>query len=253
MSTVFGTYSQPMSPTDDPIWGNARTEAVWWHDKDPTDLVTSLRGIELYNAAGDGTLPPDELQASGPTAALGSYEEVLVRQQNIDFNRALKRAGISHTWVPHEGTHDSYYWVQELHQWAPMMMSVFNHPSPTPAQFDYRTADPAFSVWGWTFKADPRRAAEFLDITGASADGLTLTGSGTTTVQTAAVYDPGQPVHVSNSDGTTRVLTADGTGRLAFTVSLGPPHTAQQYTAREAALAKRPGYFTTRTITLQPT
>jgi hypothetical protein len=252
LSTGYGTYTSPANPVDDPIWGNASTEAVWWHDKDPTDLATNLRGIELYNAAGTGALAPDEVQASGPTAALACENEGPIRAQNIDFNRALARAGIPHTWVPHGGCHDSYYWVKELHQWAPTMMSVFSRPTPPPARFDYRSADAAFSVWGWTFTADRRRAPEFLDVTGASAGGFTLTGSGLTTVQTAPLFAPGERVRVSGNPGGPLTAVANGSGRLIVRADLGAPHSLQQYTPREAAAAEHPGYFTTRRIRLTP-
>jgi S-formylglutathione hydrolase FrmB len=250
LSTGYATYTHPANPTDNPIWGNATSEAVWWHDKDPTDLAGNLRGIELYNAAGTGAVAPDEVQASGPTAALACYEESTIRLQNMDFNRALKRAGVPNTWVPHQGCHDGYYWVKELHQWAPTMMSVFNHPTPAPVPFDYRSADSTFSVWGWTFRADPRRAPEFLDVTNASAAALTLRGSGTTTVQTAGLYLPGQQLCVGEGTSRPRVMTADAQGRVTFTVNLGNPHPLQQYSARQLAAGRQPGYFTTRTATI---
>jgi hypothetical protein len=117
--------------------------------------------------------------------------------------------------------------------------------------FDYRRADPSFSVWGWSLNADPRRAAEFLDIRGASRHGLTLTGSGTTTVTTTSYFAPGRDIILQGAR--VRSARADRVGRITFTVDLGPPHRNQEYTL-QAALAgeSRPGYFTTRKVVCDP-
>jgi diacylglycerol O-acyltransferase/trehalose O-mycolyltransferase len=238
---------------DDPIWGNPITEAVWWHDKNPTDLATNLRGISLYESAGDGVPTSEELMSGGPTVVLGSDTEAEVRQQSDAFHRALERASIAHTYVRHVGTHNYFYWVPEMHEWAKtMMIDTFNHPSAPPAAFDYRSADPSFSVWGWSFHADPARAMEFLDVEQALDGSVTLIGSGTTTVETAPLFSPGQTVTVSDDAGEARDVVADGDGRITFSATLGTAHTTQQYTAAALVPARLPGYFTRRVVTFKP-
>jgi S-formylglutathione hydrolase FrmB len=248
MSSGFATYDDPSHPMDNPVWGNPVTDEVGWHATNPTDLATNLRGISLYAAAGDGEPGDPELASGDPTTLLGASEEAIIRRQNETFDQALTAAGIQHTYVTHGGTHYGAYWVQELHDWVPTMRALFAHPAPDPSAFDYRSADSVFSVWGWTFRADPARAKEFLDITGASATGITLRGSGRTEVETGALFTPGQSVTVADEAGHRTIQSADSTGRLRFAVDLGRPHTDQAYTAPARAREALPGYFTSRVV-----
>ena len=96
----------------------------------------------------------------------------------------------------------------------------------------------------------PRRSEEFLDINNASANGLTLTGSGTERVTTAGYFAPGQAVTVSGATDNAQTVTADASGRITFDVDLGPPHRFQEYTVQaDAAQALQgSGYFKTRTV-----
>jgi hypothetical protein len=73
--------------------------------------------------------------------------------------------------------------------------------TPPPATFDYRTADPAFSAYGWDVVTDPARAAEFLQLENVSRD----VGSKSTTVR------------------------ADRAGRVSFSVHLSPAHQVEQH------------------------
>jgi len=121
--------------------------------------------------------------------------------------------------------HTMRYAERDLHAFWPVMLDAFG--SPAPASFDYRGVDPDISVWGWTFHADPHRAPEFLEIRGAGPSGLTLTGSGTETVVTAAMFRPHQPVTVSGAQP--EAARADAEGWLTIRVDLGPPHTEEQF------------------------
>jgi hypothetical protein len=125
------------------------------------------------------------------------------------------------------------------------MMRAFG--TRAPASFNYRRVDPEFSVWNWTFRADPERALEFLDVTGASRAGLTLNGSGSETVTTAPMWTPGKKVAVQG--GSPAIVHADSEGRLTFTVSLGTPHHQQEYTEAQKA---SPEPFTTVTVSFKP-
>jgi hypothetical protein len=122
--------------------------------------------------------------------------------------------------------------------------------SPSPSAFAYRRADSTFSVWDWTFRADARRAGEFLDIASASRNGVTLTGSGTETVTTARLFEAGQLVHLS--DG--RIVRADDEGRITFAVGLGPAHRSQQFTPGAETAEELAGgrYWRTRTVRFSP-
>ena len=83
---------------------------------------------------------------------------------------------------------------------------------------------------------------------GAGRDGLTLIGSGETSVTTPPLFQGLQAVDVIGPNGTTTV-TPDDAGRLHFTVDLGHAHSNQQDTpASELAGDGKPGYFTTITV-----
>jgi hypothetical protein len=157
--------------------------------------------------------------------------------------------------VPHSvvdyscGVHQYYdVVVRELHDWLPTLAHTFG--TRPPVNFRYRNAEPSFSAWGWSFTADPRRAPEFLDVTDASCSGVTLTGSGTTTVTTGQCFPPGAPVTVGGAN-----LIADRTGRVHFTADLGLPHSAQQYTVAGTAaeLAGGATYWTTARVAFRTT
>ncbi len=209
----------------------------------PLDLARNLSATSVYLAAAND-VPCDIGQAARAASVYPTFE-VIAFEQAHEYHRALTNAGVEHTAEFFScGVHDWPLFETELHHFWPQMLVSFG--SPDPASFDYRSADPAFSVWDWTFRTDPARAPEFLDVTDASASGLTLTGSGVTTVTTAPTFGASQEVRLSNG----QVVLADESGRITFTIDLGVPHQHQQYTAlaraAEALAAGR--YWTTGTI-----
>jgi hypothetical protein len=127
----------------------------------------------------------------------------------------------------------------------PQMLGAFGRAAPQ--AFDFRGADHTLAARGWTFTADPRRAPEFLDVADASSHGVGLTGSGLTTVTTAPYFGSGETLALAGAVESS--ATADGDGRITFTVDLGPPHQFQQYTPAARALEAAGGYFESRTIT----
>lgn len=249
MTPGFATYDDPTAGVDHPIFGHPVTNLVSWHNRSATDLASNLRGVAVYASAGDGVPTAEEVAAGDPTIVLGVPSEAMIRTQSDDFDAALTAAGIPHTYVRRAGTHNFRFWVPELHDWAETMMDAFAHPVTPPDAFDYRTADSSFTVWDWTFRADPGRAREFMDVRDASEDGFELVGSGAATVETAALFAPHELVAVTDDAGGSRVVAADGRGRVTLTVDLGPPHSTQQYTPAAQVLEAQPGYFTTRRLT----
>jgi S-formylglutathione hydrolase FrmB len=239
-------------PTTFGIAGDPVRDDVFWHNVNPPDMAENLGGVTLYVASGNG-VPCDardveDSVAGGPLSFLES--EILVSSQS--FDRALSDARVAHRNDFYGcGTHTYRYFQRDLHAFWPQMIKAFG--TPPPQSFDYRTADPGFTVWGWTFTADPKRATEFLDIHRASPAGLTITGSGTETVTTAPMFTAGQRVEVTGTGRRPNTVTADTSGRISFHVDLGRPHHAQQYTlAARISGEDRPGYFTTRTVTFHP-
>jgi hypothetical protein len=140
------------------------------------------------------------------------------------------------------GVHTMRYAERDLHAFWPLMLAAFG--SAPPNTFDYRSADADFGVWNWTFHADPNRAAEFLEVRGAGAGGLTLTGSGTETVVTAGMFRPGQTVVVQGALPQRAVADADG--RLTLRVDLGAAHHQDQFSG-----GGQPS-FVTRVVSFRP-
>jgi S-formylglutathione hydrolase FrmB len=238
--------------TDGGLVGDPVTNDVWWHNADPLALAGNLGGLSLYLAAGKGTpCRSGDLVDQLDVAPV----EPLSDQMSHAFDTALTRAGVKHTTDFYGcGLHTWRYFVRDLKLFWPIMLGAFGHPPPV--SFDYRTADSAQhtvglranSVYGWTFTPDAARAPEFLDVHNASRHGVTLTGSGLTSVTTAPLFDPGQTVGITGAGGSPATVQADNTGRLSLKVDLGAPHTLQQYTLAERLAEHDPNYFHTRTI-----
>jgi S-formylglutathione hydrolase FrmB len=231
---------------DDPagIWGDLATDEIVWRDHDPTDLAPNLRGTSIYAEVGDSDpCEPDELNENPLAGRLEEMSRVAAR----NFQAALRRAQ-----VPHEvqfrpcGTHVYRYVQQGLHAWWPRMARALGRSASR--SFSHRRADRVFSARGWSFRADPRRALEFLHVRRASRRGLTLTGSGTQTVKTSAYFNRGERISVSGTRRK-RSVTADRRGRISIKVDLGPAHRHQQYTAGAREAGQGLGdYFTTRRV-----
>jgi S-formylglutathione hydrolase FrmB len=230
----FGSPPPPYRPPDDSgsgcgqsgsSSGNRVTEAIDWHNHNPTDLASNLRGLTVYLAAGNGVPCPDD-PTSPPTLAFPI--EPGARAMAESFDGALTNASVVHTADFRScGVHNIEASQRYLHAFWPLMENAFAHPAQPPRSFDYRTADRDFSVWGWTFDADPQRAPEFLEIRDAGRAGLMLTGTGTETVVTASLFRPGTRVGVAGA--LPAVAIAGRSGRITLRVDLGRPDTSPQF------------------------
>lgn len=233
-AAAFAVLHDQLGTPDRRVWGDYATDEVNWRAHNPPDLVTNLRWTHLWLSTGNGVPQPGDRVQDAPTEA-GVYA------LNVSFHRDLASAGISHVWLDRgHGTHSWRYWEEDLHLALPWLAGALRAGTPPPDAFDYRSAEPRFSVYGWTFTADPRRAQEFLDLLGVSPTGLRVRGSGLLSVTTAPVFVPGATYRVGD-----RPVVADGEGRLQFTVDLGPPHAHQQYTpgGRAAEVVGGDGYW----------
>lgn len=240
------------APFGDPI-----TNEIEFHNHSLTDLAVNLRTTNTYIATGTG-VPCDvadvqNLVVGAPFAA----GEPISLYSALRLELALQDAGAPSTAVFKPcGIHDivTYrYWNQDLRDyWRRTFTPGGWIGSADPASFDFRSADAEISVWDWTFSADPRRAKEFLDIRGASASGVTLTGSGRETVTTAPYFAPFSTVQLTNAQESS--VTADSAGRITFHVNLGPPHSLQQYTVlqRVAEMSSLGNYWITRSVRFIP-
>ncbi len=226
------------------LWGDPVLHPMGWAAHDPAYLASNLRGLALYVGSDNGVPCPDN---PNPDPFLVFAETVVYgMSQTLDQN--LTTAGVAHvTDFRSCGVHLFSNADHDLRRFWPQMLAAFGRPDPR--RFSYRTGDAVASVWGWTFTADPSRAAEFLDAQDVSRDGLTLTGSGTESVRTPRFFWPGEDVTVEGSESRTLDVRADGEGRLTFPVDLGPAHGLEQGTAAQMAVqTSAPGYFVTRRV-----
>jgi S-formylglutathione hydrolase FrmB len=250
--TFITTLCAGEPPTDPGPTGDPIRDDIYWHNANPGDMVENLNGLSIYMASGDGV--PCDTQDLRDLINDGN-PLTLFEPDIYVFSRAFER-DLNAGHVPHVadfygcGVHTYRYWQRDLHRFWPQMMAGFGKAAA--ATFSYRTADPRFEVWGWSFSADPQRGDEFLDIHDASRHGLSLIGSGTETVTTDRYFTPGAPVTLTGAQQ--RTVTADATGRVKFTVNLGRAHRHQQYTPQARAAGEdTPGYFTERAVTFSPT
>ena len=229
----------------DAVWGDRMTSEVIWRTHNPWDLAGNLAGIQLTLRTGNGMVGGPYNQCCVPDAI-----EVLVHQQSVNLHEQLLVLGIPHVWDDYgPGCHCGQYWTRDLQETLPDLMNVFAAPPPAPIPFSYRTAEPAYSVYGWSVTMQ-RAAMEFSELLAVRPAGFQLAGSGSGDVVTAPWYRPGgmYQVTLSGSSVTTLQASADRSGRLTFSVPLGPANPAQQYTAA-AAITGTQVYLTTVTIT----
>jgi S-formylglutathione hydrolase FrmB len=218
-------------------WGDPVTQGVFWRDSDPTYLAPNLTGVSLFLASGNGLpRPGDNLTNSQTLRAMAG--EAIVWRMNQTFVRVLDAARIPHTDRFHSpGTHTWTWWGADLGAflaWLTAKPAGAAAPG-TPADFSYRSAEPSFTAWDWSFQMR-RTVREFVYLTGVSPAGLTARGSGALDVTTASVYQPGASYRVVQG-GPASVLPAGADGRIRFTVDLGPSHTTQQRDFEPAATA----------------
>jgi S-formylglutathione hydrolase FrmB len=223
--------------------GNRVDDAWDWHNHNPTDLASNLRSVAVFNGAGNGTPCPDDATATPSGLFLA---EPAIRSMAEAFDAALTDARVKHTTVYQPcGVHNLRSSQRQLHAFWPLMAHVFASPPRRPARFDYRTADPDFSVWGWRFHADPRRAPEFLEVRGATRRGFTLTGSGTETVLTGRSFKPRQRVTVEGARPAN--ARAGRRGRVRVAVDLGKPNRVEQFSGSESQRV-----LSSRRVTFKP-
>ena len=224
-SSIFGSYAQ---------------QQVRWRAHNPTDLASNLRGMNLTLRTGDGT-PGGPLDTPGPGLAAQDGLEYAVHRQMVDLNDRLNSLSLPHVWQDYgPGSHDWPYWRRDLRLTLPTFMSVFDARPDAPSPFDFKAAEPTFSVFGWTVQMK-RSVLEFAELDDADAQGFDLVGTGSALVTTAPAYRAGSRHAVRvTTDQATKVstVTADDRGRLAIPVDLGPSNTTQEYSGGQPS-AKR--------------
>jgi S-formylglutathione hydrolase FrmB len=233
-ATAPGRYDEVVGQA--PWFGDPISNELGWRERSPIELARALSGTNLWVSAGNGA--PDDDDADDPLFAIAASTELLVGRASATFHNTLVALGIAHHYDTHAGVHDYRNAGADVLRWAHELKTT-GFGSGAPEAFNLRNADPTFSAYGWTFAADAARAGEFLDVTAAGRRGVTLAGSGATSVTTAPLFTPGHRVDVTWG-GIRHRVQADDDGRLRFVVDLGPPHRQQQFTVGAARARQKP-------------
>ncbi|MDX2939549.1 alpha/beta hydrolase [Streptomyces ipomoeae] len=226
-SAILGVSPALDLALPDSVYGPRATEEVRWRGHNPTDLAQNLRPVDLQLYTGNGVLDAREIGDTVPACVL---ESAVIAPENQSLHLALADHGIAHQYIAYDwGCHTPAQVQQEITDSLPRFAYLFAHPRSAPASFDYRSVEPRFEVFGWSVRADPNRALEFLRLRDVSDTGLTITGSGATTVTTPPLFHGSDPVTVT-VDGDPTTVRPDGNGSVSFTVDLGLANQRQQYT-----------------------
>jgi S-formylglutathione hydrolase FrmB len=229
----------------DSIYGPRATQEIRWHGHNPTDLAANLRSLDLQVRSANGVPNPAIGENLLSADSVSCVVEAGVYMASIHLHNALGELHIPHLWKDYgPGCHTKPNFERGLFDTFQVFTKVFAHPPPAPATFDYMSIEPSLDIWNWHIHTDPRRALELLQLAGVTAGGLTLVGSGTTTVTTPPLFRGLRRVDLANASPAAAVPDAEG--RIRFTVELGAPDTQQQDT---------PGAITKqirRTVTLAP-
>jgi S-formylglutathione hydrolase FrmB len=227
----------------DAVWGDRANSEVVWRAHNPWDLAENLTGLKLTLRTGNG-MPGGPYNCCTPDVI-----EMLVHQQSLDLHTQLDALRIPHVWDDYgPGCHCGQYWTRDLQETLPDLMATFAHPPPAPVPFTFRSAEPSYSVYGWSV-VSRRMALEFSELSMARPGGFRLSGSGGATVTTARWYRPGALYRVTMFGLTQQrtIVRADALGRLVLNVALGPANPYQEYTAQAAAAGSNV-YTTTVTV-----
>jgi S-formylglutathione hydrolase FrmB len=228
---VPGTVMTTLSPAimgalPTSIYGIRLNQEVRWRGHNPVDLASNLRDVQLQVRTGNGVFDGANGETL-PDLAGCVLESALIQPESVSFHNALNTLGIAHGWQQYDwGCHSVALFDQAIGDTLPGFVAEFGLPAPSP--FNYRSIEPAFSVYGWSVVADPARALEFLQLGNVSSEGLTVTGSGATVITTPPLFAPSRPVSVVvNGIGTS--VAATPAGQITFTVNLRAANTQQQY------------------------
>ena len=164
---------------------------------------------------------------------------------SVSLHNTLDALEVPHLWKDYgPGCHTVANFQRELTDTFDVFATNLANASPPPSSFDYKSIEPAFDVWGWSVRADPDRSLEFMQLSDVTDLGLTIAGSGTTSVTTPPLFRGVKRVDVVNAEPA--AARPDAAGRIDFDVDLGAPDTDQQYT---------PGATTnvmTQSVSLEP-
>lgn len=221
-----------------------RTDVYAVHN-DPTELAANLNEVELALTWGQtcGTAA----ECTDPDL-LGGYGFEQACCNNWAYVAQLERVRTrEYVHEPTAGGHSWPWWQLWLevnhgeflrdHLADPVADLSELGQLGAPREFGHRSIDDVVDIYGWTIRTDEARATEMLELSAVTSAGLTLTGSGLTTVTTPPSHTPGHSVTVRGTGVDDGPVVADDQGRLTFEVDLGAANTTSLPPAVAAASA----------------
>lgn len=219
--------------TVDAIYGSRASQEIRWRGHNPPDLADNLRGLDLQLRTANGVLNPGIGENPLSADSVSCVVEKAVHDSSLSMDGKLEALRIPHLWKNYgAGCHTKQNFERQVLDTLSVFKAAFEKPAAAPSPFEYRSIEPEFDVWGWHVSTDPERALQFLQMNTVSSEGLTLMGSGTTTVTSPPIF--GNASRVVLERALPKRAIPDATGRIRFTVDLGPPDTRQQYTSGAA-------------------
>ncbi|WP_067686387.1 alpha/beta hydrolase [Nocardia jejuensis] len=211
------------------VYGPRATEEIRWRGHNPPDLAENLRAVDLQVFTGNGVYDPAHGESAGEQSVGCPVESALVHQPSVSMHTVLLALDIPHGWTDLPwGCHGAALFEYEMRQAIRHLAEVFASPPAAPSSFDFRSIEPSFDVWGWSVRADPNRAMEFLDLRDVSDTGLSVTGSGTTSITTPPLFRGADQVRVT-VDGSPMTVSPNAEGEVTLVLDLGPADRQQQY------------------------
>ncbi|HVV35596.1 MAG TPA: alpha/beta hydrolase-fold protein [Acidimicrobiales bacterium] len=256
-----GGMSSNVGGRDMSGFGNPEEFGAFYYGNTPTPLASNLDNVAVTMDLANGCSNQQDLSTN---LCLLVAVDTAFRYDNEAFRDAM--AKVEHVgafeYRESEGEHEWRWWTTWFRErQLPFIYQRLAQPahtpttSPLPASFRYRSIASRFSVYGYDVTVT-RAHPEFLDLANVSAGGLTVTGTGTATITTAARYVPGAAYAVTTrANGVDRdaLVKAGRDGRLTFSVDLGPSHDAEEYSPPARAEDAAGTYaFATREIAIRP-
>jgi len=238
---------------DERVWGTRVVDDARRRGHNPVDLADNLADTRVWFRTGMGLAG-----GPGPKDAESAGLEALLWPTNEAFAAALRAAGVAHTYEAYpQGGHSWYHWHDGFQRAWAQMQALFDDPvladRRAPPSFRYRSAEPAFRVWGWDV-AVTRQAPELLQLREVSSAGLTLQGHGTVDLMTPPAYRPGRTyalrVGGPAASVSPRLVRAGADGRLRFSAALPPSPQPPSLAGRGLQPLLEPEASTTATVAI---
>jgi len=206
------------------VFGPRATQEIRWRAANPIDLAGNLAHTWVSLATGNG-------DPGGPDGATNpDGTEKIVHDENVHLHDALDALHIQHRWDDYgPGGHVWFYWNRELRHVLPMLLRVLDAPRQVPTRFSHWAVEPSYSAWGWSVRLT-RPVLEASQLT-VDPGGFVLTGSGTATVTTSALFHRAVTARITDARGTRIERLHPGRDhRVTVAVDLGAANAMQEYT-----------------------